>query len=112
MDISTHVQENNVVLLEVNGEVDAYTAQELDRTLTNLLGQGHHQIVADITEMIFISSAGIRAILYAHREAVKLGGEVRLVGPTDQVREIFEIAGFFELLVITDDLQEAVSNWL
>jgi anti-anti-sigma factor len=60
--------------------------------------------------MTFISSAGIRALLYAQREAVQLGGEVRLVGPTDQVRRIFEIAGFFELFQITDDLEESVSN--
>ena len=111
MEITTYVQENNVVLLEIVGEVDAYTAQDLDRALTNLLGQGHHRIVVDITKMTFISSAGIREILYAHREAVQSGGEVRLVGPTDQVSGILEIAGFYEILLITDDLQDAVNDW-
>ena len=65
----------------------------------------------DVSKIIFISSAGIRAILFAHREAVQLGGEVRLAGPTDQIRRLFEIAGFFELLKITDELQESINNW-
>ena len=111
MEISTRVHENNVMLLKVGGEVDAHTAQDLNRTLTDLLGQGHHRIVMDVSKMMFISSAGIRAILYAHREAVQSGGQVRLVGPTDQVRRIFEIVGFFELLQITDRLEESISNW-
>ena len=111
MEISTYLHEDNIMVLEVKGEVDAYTAQDLEKTLMDLLGQGQLRIVMDLSEMRFISSAGIRAILYAHREAVQLGGEVRLVGPTDQVRRIFEIAGFFELLKITDELQESINNW-
>lgn len=110
MEISTYDHENNIVVLEVKGEVDAFTAQILDTHLLDLLEHGKVRIVIDVSEMKFISSAGIRAILYAHKEAVQLGGEVRLAGPTDQTRRIFEIAGFFELLNVTDDLQESI-NW-
>ena len=111
MDILKRVHENNVMVLEIKGEVDAFTAQDLEKTLMDLLGQGQLRIVMDVSEMRFISSAGIRAILYAHREAVQLGGEVRLAGPTDQIRRIFEIAGFFDLFRITDRLQESLINW-
>jgi len=109
VEISKSV-EDNIMVLEIKGEVDAYTSQDLNKTLADVLGDGYHQIVVELSQMTFISSAGIRALLYAQREAVQLGGEVRLVGPTDQVRRIFEIAGFFELFQITDDLEESVSN--
>ncbi len=111
MDILKRVHENNVMVLEIKGEVDAYTAQDLEKTLMDLLGQEQLRIVMDVSEMRFISSAGIRAILYAHREAVQMGGEVRLAGPTGQIRRIFEIAGFFDLFQITDGLQESLINW-
>jgi serine/threonine-protein kinase RsbW len=110
VEISKSVHEDNIMVLEIKGEVDAYTSQDLNKTLADVLGDGYHQIVVEVSQMTFISSAGIRALLYAQREAVQLGGEVRLVGPTDQVRRIFEIAGFFELFQITDDLEESVSN--
>jgi anti-anti-sigma factor len=111
VEISKYIHENGIAVLEVKGEVDAYTSQDLEQTLKDLRTQGHHRIVMDVSEMTFISSAGIRVILYAYQEAVKLGGGVRLVGPMDQVRRIFEIAGIFEILNITDDLQESIANW-
>jgi anti-anti-sigma factor len=111
VEIIKCIHENNIMVLEIKGEVDAYTAQDLNNTLLDLLSQGYNRIVMDVSKIIFISSAGIRAILFAHREAVQLGGEVRLVGPTDQVRRTFKIAGFFEVLQITDGLQESINNW-
>jgi anti-anti-sigma factor len=111
MEISKYIPRDNIMVLEINGEVDAYTAQILNKTLIDLLGQGQLRIVMDVSKMRFISSAGIRAILYAHKEAVQVGGELRLAGPTDQIRRIFEIAGFLELFKITDELQESINNW-
>jgi stage II sporulation protein AA (anti-sigma F factor antagonist) len=111
VEISTYVHENKIMILEIKGEVDAYTAQVLDKTLVDILDQGYTRIVLDVSNMRFIASAGIRTILYAYREAVQLGGEVRLTGPSDQIRRIFEIAGLFELLKITDGLQESINNW-
>ena len=111
MEISKYLYENEIVVLEVKGEVDAYTAKVLDKSLMDLLDQGQLRIVMDVSEVSFISSAGIRAILYAHRKAVQLGGEIRLVRPTDHIRRIFEIAGLLELLEINDELQETINNW-
>lgn len=111
MEISIFVHENNINVLEIKGEVDAFTAQDLNSAIIGLLDQGHHQIVLDVSKMMFISSAGIRVILFVHKEAVHLGGEIRIVGPTDQVRRTFEIAGLFDILVITDGLQESINNW-
>jgi len=104
MEISKYTHESNIMVLEIKGEVDAYTAQDLDKTLEDLLSKGNLQIVLDVSKLTYISSAGIRTILHAHQEAVQLGGEVKLLGPTDQVRRIFEIAGVFEIMQIIDTL--------
>ena len=111
MEILKSVHENNVIVLEIKGEVDAYSAQELNSTIIGLLDLGHHRIVLDVANMIFISSAGIRAILFVHKEAVNLGGEIRVVGPIDQVRRIFEITGLLDIMQITDGIQESIKNW-
>jgi anti-anti-sigma factor len=109
--ISTSLQGDNVMLLQVEGEVDAHTAQEFAKTLKDLFGQGHRRMVVDVSGMTFISSAGIRVLFDAYRQAVQLDGQMRLAGPTDQVRRVFEIAGLYELLQITDGLEEALNNW-
>lgn len=111
MKISTSVTENGIAQLEIEGEVDAHTARELDRVLKDLLAQGHSRLVLDATDMGYTSSAGLRVILFAHREARQLGGEVRVFGLNAQVRRVFEIAGFDELLHISDTRQEAMEGW-
>jgi anti-anti-sigma factor len=109
--ISKSVTKSGIVLLEVEGEVDAHTAHKLDQTLKDLLAQGHSRLALDASQMGYISSAGLRVVLFAHREARQLGGEVRLFGLNAQVRRVFEIAGFDKLLCISDTRQEAMEGW-
>jgi anti-anti-sigma factor len=111
MNISTSRTESGVVLLEVEGEVDAYTARELDRALNDLLAQGHSRLVLDASQIAFVSSAGLRVIIFAQREAERQGGEVRVFGLNAQVRRVFEMARLDECLHLSDSRQEALEGW-
>ena len=111
MEISSNIYDNKLVVLEVTGDVDAHTAKTLNKTLTDFLAQGHSRIVIDVSQITLISSAGLRAILFAHREALQLGGEVRLSGPSAQTKRIFEISGLYELITISEALQDALDGW-
>ena len=111
MEITKRAYDGDVMVLTVDGEVDAHTAPELKGALTILLDAGHGRIVVDVSEMTFISSAGLRAILHAHRQAVERGSQIKLVGPTEQVRRVFEIVGLFDLLEIADELDGALQEW-
>ena len=111
MKIATAVTENRIARVEVDGDVDAHTAPELGRALTELLAEGDGRLVLDATRMTYISSAGLRVILLAHREARQCEGDVRIFGLTAQVRRVFEIAGFDELLCIRETCQEAMEGW-
>jgi anti-anti-sigma factor len=61
--------------------------------------------------MGFISSPGLRAILFAHRELCEHGGQVRAFGLTGQVRRVFEMVGLDEYLQLSDTRQEAMADW-
>jgi anti-anti-sigma factor len=111
MEISTSDTENEVAVIEVRGDVDAYTAKDLERTLGDLLAEGRWRLVIDASRIGFISSAGLRAVLFAHREALSRGGELRLFGPSEAVHRAFELAGFDEYLRISDTRQEALQDW-
>ena len=111
MKVSTSVEEEGIALLEVEGEVNAYTARDLDRALNELLAQGHSRVLLDASKVVFITSAGLRAITFAQREAQQQGGEVRLFGLSDLVRRVFEMAGLDEVLHLSDTRQEAMVDW-
>jgi anti-anti-sigma factor len=111
MKISTSNAENRVVLIEIEGDVDAYTACTLNRTLNDLLSQGHCRLVVDASQMDFISSAGLRALVFAQREAAERGGQVRICGLTAQARRIFGMAGLDEWLHLSERCQQAMAGW-
>ena len=111
MKITPCVTEDGIVLLEVEGEVDAHTAPRLKETFDDWLAQGHSRLVLDASRLEHMSSAGLRVLLYAHREARQLGGEVRLFGANAQVSRVIELAGFDRLLSVRDTRQEAMEDW-
>jgi anti-anti-sigma factor len=111
MRISTSVGNDGVALIEVNGRVDAHTSQRLDQALDGALAQGHNRLVLDLSSLSHISSAGLRAILLAQRQAVQHGGEVRVYGLNAQIRRIFDLVGFHDLLRMSDTHQEAMEGW-
>ena len=111
MEISTYIAEIEVVLVEIEGGVDAYTAYELHEALEGILAQGHKRLVLDVSKMSFIASAGLRAILVAQREVSQRGGEVRVCGMDAQIRSIFEMIGIDECLKLCDTCQEAMQDW-
>ena len=111
MNISTALVENEVILVEVEGEIDAHTARTLDKTLNDLLAQGHNRLLLDGSQMSFISSAGLRAIMFAQRELDQRGGQVRVCGLNAPARRIFEMAGLDEVLHLSDTRQEALKGW-
>jgi anti-sigma B factor antagonist len=111
MKVTPSVQEDGIALLAIEGEVNAYTARDLDRALNDLLAQGHSKIVLDASGVVFVSSAGLRAITFAQREAQRQGGEVRLFGLNDLVRRVFEMAGLDEFLHLSDTFREAMVGW-
>ena len=111
MKVRTSLNESGVALVEVKGEMTAYTAPNLDKALNGLLDQGHGRLLIDGRELGFISSAGLRVLLAAHREATTLGGEVRLFGLKEHVHEVFKMAGFERLMRIRDDRAGAMEGW-
>jgi anti-sigma B factor antagonist len=111
MKVSTALSEDGIVVIEVEGEVDAHTASDLDRALNDLLAQGHSRLVLEASGVDFISSAGLRAVTFAQRQAQRQGGEVRVCGLRDHVRRVFEMTGLDEFLQLSDTLQEAVEAW-
>lgn len=111
MQISTSSAENEVVLIEIEGDVDAYTARLLDKTLKDLLAQDRSRLVLDVSHMHYISSAGLRAIMFAQRETDQRGGQMRICGLNTQARRLFEMVGLDEFMHLSDSCQEAMEGW-
>jgi anti-anti-sigma factor len=111
MKILTSGAEKEIVFIDIEGEIDANTARKLDRTLNSLLAQGHSRLVLDASQMTYISSAGLRAIVFAQREAGQRGGQLRICCLDGQALRIFEMACLDEYLRLCSTRQEAMEDW-
>ena len=91
-------KENNKLTVSLEGRLDTMTAPELEAALNDEL-QDISELIIDFEKLEYISSAGLRVMLSAHKE-VSSHGEMIIIGANDEVKEIFDITGLVDMLNI------------
>ena len=84
--------------LIVSGRLDTQTAPELENELDSVLS-GIKELTFDMTNLEYVSSAGLRVILKAQK-AMNAQGSMKLTGVNDSIMEVFDITGFLDILTI------------
>jgi len=100
-----------VTLIEVSGRVDSLSATKLGETLNEQIDAGHIQLVIDLSNVEYISSAGLREIVSAAKKVRASGGDLRIASPSQRVRDVLELAGLLELFQIFPTQVEAVGSF-
>ena len=91
----------NKAAAEIGGSIDAKTSPELERALLALPAD-IKALDLDLTDVVYISSAGLRMLLTVHQHYNDRGGSLTIIGARDEINEIFEITGIDEFLNIKD----------
>ncbi len=110
MDIKEY-KKAQAMVLTIAGRLDSITSGMLEKKFLTVMEAGEKNIVVDFTNMDYISSAGLRVLLAAAKRATKLGGKVILAALSDNVREVFDIAGFTSIFTITGSQEEAIRTF-
>ena len=97
-----------VNVVSVSGRVDSAAAPDLEKTLQGLIDNRRNQIVIELAEVEYMSSAGLRALVSALKASKKGGGEVVIARPSPRVREVIDLAGLTPVFTMYDDTLEAV----
>ena len=85
-------------IIELAGRLDTITAPALDASINECL-EYTKNLVLDLKNLEYISSAGLRVILSAQKNMQKVGS-MKLIGVCQSVMEVFEMTGFADILVI------------
>ena len=90
----------NGTTLEValEGRLDTMTAPELEAKLNKTM-DGAESLVLDFSKLDYISSAGLRVLLAAHKAMAGKGG-MKVTKVNEIVAEVFEVTGFADILTI------------
>lgn len=88
----------NTLTVRLEGRLDTITAPKLEAELKSSIN-GVEQLIMDFANLEYISSAGLRVLLSAHKVMSKQGSMV-VRNVNDTVMEIFEVTGFSDYLTI------------
>lgn len=89
----------NTANIALTGRLDTLTSSDLEAELEGVLDQVQF-LVFDFKDLEYISSAGLRVLLTAQKSLSKKGGHVTITNCSADVREVFTITGFADILEI------------
>ncbi|UKE72953.1 STAS domain-containing protein [Xanthomonas graminis] len=92
--------------ITLSGRLDTHTYQALDEALGPLLATQITTLVLDLSQLDYISSAGIRSIFKARKVLAKREGRVLVVNPQPQIRKVFDVVKAVPLNEIFTSVQE------
>lgn len=101
----------DVAVARITGSVDTITADDLLTTLQAAMAGGHVRLVGDFDEVSYTSSAGLRSLLAAMKEARRRGGDLRLAAVGERVLKVLELSGFTTILRLYPDVDAAVASY-
>ena len=109
MEISKTSYEKSDVI-KVSGRIDAAAAPELEAAFKALTDAKRYGIVFDMSEVEFLSSAGVRAMISAQNTCKGKGGELVLALVPPLIMDTLKLAGLQVIFNIYDTIVEAVGS--
>jgi anti-sigma B factor antagonist len=83
----------------LSGSLDTMTVTELEKELKGSL-DGVNEIIFDLADLEYISSAGLRVLLKAQKYMNAHEGGMKVLNPSELVMEVFNVTGFSDILTI------------
>ncbi|MEM9953307.1 MAG: STAS domain-containing protein [Chloroflexota bacterium] len=104
MNITNHVYNEQIAVLEVVGAIDGSTASNLREAILSAC-ENHALLLLDMKGVHFMSSAGLRVMLLLYRQLQQRDGRVVLVGLLEPIYDAMEATGFLKYFETAPDIE-------
>jgi anti-sigma B factor antagonist len=98
------------IVYRLHGSLDLATAPSLRAALIEAANEGKHDIIVDLTELEFLDSTGLGALIGAHRRALENGGRVRLIVREGAIQRLLNITGLIRIFAVYASLDAALND--
>lgn len=99
----------NPIMVQLHGRLDALNADSFEHSINDLLSQKIDNLVFDLENLEYISSAGIRFFLLLINKLDASQKKIGIINPTEMVREVLEISGLKDYIPIFDSHEKAIT---
>lgn len=102
---------NGYTVITVEAErLDVVNMNEMKESMMDVVDNGHHKVVIDLSKVTFVDSSGLSVIISLFKRLNALKGELILCGLGEQPKELLEITQLIRLFKVTDTCEEAVRS--
>jgi len=100
-------EDNGIVTVRLEGSLDGKTAPEAREQLQRLLA-ANTKLILDLSNVDYLSSAGLRLLLVLYRELAARKGKLVLLGVSEDIRTVMSHTGFLSFFTLVGSAVEAV----
>lgn len=109
MNITTEVVEG-ITVLRLSGDLDTGTSGDAQERIVEIIDGGAHNMLINLKDVGFVSSAGLRILLVAAKKMMSIDGTLRVSDLNETVHDVFEISGFSGILNVFPTEQDALKD--
>lgn len=102
-------QTGDVVVVKLAGRLDGSNYHTAEESFADVLADEPPRMAIDLSELEYVSSAGLRVLLTVAKRVQQANGKVAVFGLNGGVRAVFSISGFDTVFSIQRDLEAAVA---
>ena len=106
----TEERRGDISILGIIGRLDSSSSKDLEEKMLSLIASSQGKLVIDLSQLDYVSSAGLRVFLLAAKRMDGAKGKMILCSLKDTVKQVFDIAGFSSLLTLAASTEEAIKN--
>ncbi len=103
-----HHTRDGIEVVDVEGEIDVYTAPRLRELLIELVNNGHYQLVVNMEKVEFLDSTGLGVLVGGLKRVRAHDGSLDLVCTQERILKIFRITGLTKVFGIHETVDAAI----
>jgi len=104
-----HEIQNGVLILSPAKRIDSTTAQAFEEGVLALVTKLGNKVILDLSDLDYISSAGLRVILTTAKHVKSSGGNLTLCGLEGGVKQVMEASGFDSVFGVHSSIDDALA---
>ena len=102
--------EAGITILDLSGEIDVGQAPKLREVLMELLENNEGRLLIDMSDVVYIDSAGLSVLIAANRKAQNLSGMFGLSNPQKPVQQVFKLTRMNKVFQIFPTVAEGIAE--
>ena len=104
-----HYDKDGIEVVDVEGEIDIYTAPRLRELLIDLVSKNSYQLIVNMDKVGFLDSTGLGVLVGGLRRVRAHGGSLDLVCTREPILRIFRVTGLTEVFGIYETVDQAIA---